>query len=85
MRNCSNCKYKAVLTYDEPCVSCSQRLTDKWELQNSEILEAAKVIKNFCTENKCIDCPFYDEGCDPVCSLAPVDDNNIPRIWRILS
>lgn len=85
MRNCSNCKYKDVLPYDEPCVSCSQAFADKWELQNNEILEAAKVIKKFCTENKCSDCPFYDEGCDPVCMLAPADDNNIPRIWRILS
>lgn len=85
MRNCSNCKYKSLLTYEEPCVSCSQRYTDKWELQSAEILEAAKIIKKFCTENECADCPFNDAGHDPECLLAPRDDNNIPRIWRILS
>lgn len=85
MRNCSNCKHKALLMYEEPCVSCSHRYNDHWELQCSEILEAAKAIKKFCTVNKCVDCPFYDEGHDPVCLLAPKDDNNIPRVWRLLS
>ena len=84
MRNCSNCKHKALLMYEEPCVSCSHRYNDKWELQGSEILEAAKAIKKFCTVNKCADCPFYERH-DPVCLLAPKDDNNIPRVWRILS
>ena len=31
---CKYCKYKEMTLYDEPCVSCTGGLNDKWEMDN---------------------------------------------------
>lgn len=82
-RQCTNCAHAFNGIDEEPCKKCSHIYDDKWEPINPMLINAAKMIKQVCSEYECINCPFHNPGKDPVCSLAPKDDNNIPSTWEV--
>lgn len=82
-RRCNNCAHFFKEISDEPCYKCSHML-DKWEPITPIILiNCAKLIKKMCTEFDCVNCPFYNQGAKPECSLAPRDDYNTPSTWEV--
>ena len=82
-RRCNNCIHSLNGIDEEPCNKCSHIYDDKWEISPIILTNSAKLIKKMCTEFECINCPFYNQGIEPECSLAPRDDNNIPSTWEV--
>ena len=82
-KDCMNCAHSIKRIDEEPCVKCSHIYDDNWTPIDSALKKAAKIIKTYCNKADCVDCPFHNPGKEPVCSLAPKDDNNIPSTWEV--
>ena len=80
-KHCTNCLYANKGISEEPCIKCRRVYDDRWEPIAPKIIEAAKMIKAYCSEVDCVECPFYTSGKAPVCLLSPDDYN--PTTWRI--